>query len=245
MLKQNLWAPFLKAWPFLFSLGLHLFLIFMLLHFFIEIPPPNLASSSLKVHMNYHGASFLKPSFIEQPSQKFTTPADLIDSAELPSLPIKKNKYSPIKKIKKHPSKKSAPNKMPVIKNEASSDPDFLTPSIEKRADDVVESRQMASFSTGADTAGADTEPVSFKKVKPVYPARALALGIEGKVKVQYDIDDQGRVKNIRLLESDPPHIFERSVKTAMKKWKFQAYPFKNRVTVIIFKLDNNQIPVE
>ncbi|MBK4360950.1 TonB family protein [Candidatus Hamiltonella defensa] len=240
MLKKNLGGAFLKAWPFLFSLGLHVFLIFMLLHFFIEIPPQNLASSSLKVHMNYDSSSFLKPYFIEQPSQKFTTPADLVDSAELRSLPIKKNKYSPIKKTKKHPSKKSAPNKMPVIKNEASSDPDFLTQSIQKREGDVVESSQTASSSTGA-----DTEPVSFKKVKPVYPARALALGIEGKVKVQYDIDDQGRVKNIRLLESDPPHIFERSVKTAMKKWKFQAHPFKNRVTVIIFKLDNNEMPVE
>ncbi|WP_130651584.1 TonB family protein, partial [Candidatus Hamiltonella defensa] len=205
------------------------------------IPPQNLASSSLKVHMNYDSSSFLKPSFIEQPSQKkVTTPADLVDSAELRSLPIKKNKYSPIKKTKKHPSKKSAPNKMPVIKNAASSDPDFWTQSIQKREDDVVESSQTAPSSTGA-----DTEPVSFKKLKPVYPERALAFGIEGKVKVQYDIDDQGRVKNIRLLESDPPHIFERSVKTAMKKWKFQAHPFKNRVTVIIFKLDNNQMPVE
>ncbi|WP_158379881.1 TonB family protein [Candidatus Williamhamiltonella defendens] len=236
MSNQNLQWPFLKAWPFLFSLGLHLFLIFMLLHFFIEIPPKNLAPSSLKVHMNYHSSSFLKPSFIKQHSQQFTTPANLIDYAELPSLPIKKNKYSPIKKTKKHPSKKFVPNKMPVIKNETSSDPDFLTQPIQKREVDVIESNYTASSST----IEVNTEPGSFKKVKPVYPARALAFRIEGKVKVQYDIDDQGRVKNIRLLESDPPHIFERNVKTAMKKWKFQANPFKDCVTVIIFKIDNN-----
>lgn len=239
MLKKNWWTPFLKAWPFFFSLGLHAFLIFMLVDFFIKIPPQSVESDSLRVHMVDYHIPFLPSAFVEAPSQPFSEPVDPPDFAEPVLLPVEKNKAQSIKKIKKPFSKKENDQKTSAIKKQASSDlqPDPFIKLMKKKEGD---SGQMRSPSTGT-----NREPNAFKKVKPVYPARALALGIEGKVKVQYDIDAQGRVHNIRLLESDPPNIFERSVKKAMRQWAFEAHPFKDRVTVIVFKLENGVARVE
>ncbi len=58
-------------------------------------------------------------------------------------------------------------------------------------------------------------------RVEPVYPPRALRAGIEGSVTVEFTIDTSGAVKDIEVVNADPPGVFEQAVMQAIRRWKF------------------------
>ena len=57
----------------------------------------------------------------------------------------------------------------------------------------------------------------------PLYPEAARAQGIEGWVKLGYDISIDGRVENLRVLESSPPGVFDAAALAAVAQWRYQA----------------------
>lgn len=65
------------------------------------------------------------------------------------------------------------------------------------------------------------TNLVPTLKTKPSYPPRALRSGVEGIVTVEFTIAIDGSVKDAKIIKSDPPIIFDRSVLKAITKWKF------------------------
>lgn len=79
--------------------------------------------------------------------------------------------------------------------------------------------------------------PKALSKTLPIYPSRAAALGIEGNVRVKYDIDEDGRVKNIEVIGANPPNVFDREVKKAMRKWRFEKIPAVGYITTVEFKM--------
>lgn len=65
---------------------------------------------------------------------------------------------------------------------------------------------------------------VPISRVNPEYPREALRRNIEhGRVIARLNIDEKGNVTEVKIVEADPPRVFDREVINALSQWKFQA----------------------
>ncbi|WDS35162.1 energy transducer TonB [Pseudoxanthomonas sp.] len=56
----------------------------------------------------------------------------------------------------------------------------------------------------------------------PRYPMDALRANTSGQVVVEITIGGDGDVTNARVVEANPPRLFDRAALTAVKRWKFE-----------------------
>lgn len=73
-------------------------------------------------------------------------------------------------------------------------------------------------------------------RIEPQYPREAARGKIEGYVKVEFTVLEDGSVTDVDVLESDPPRVFDREAVRAILKWKFKprivdGRPVKRRAT--------------
>lgn len=68
----------------------------------------------------------------------------------------------------------------------------------------------------------ADADAIPLFKMAPQYPERAAARGIEGYVVMEFTITETGAVTNIKVIEAQPPGMFERAAVKTMEKWKYK-----------------------
>ena len=78
----------------------------------------------------------------------------------------------------------------------------------------------IGNFATVDKTSEGDIIPLVV--IRPMYPRDAAMKGIEGWVKVEFIITEIGTVKDPRVIDSDPPRIFNREALRAILKWKFK-----------------------
>jgi len=67
-----------------------------------------------------------------------------------------------------------------------------------------------------------DGEMLPIVKVAPAYPQRAVTRGIEGYVLLEFTVDETGRVEAPRVLDADPPGVFDREALRAVLKFKYK-----------------------
>lgn len=77
---------------------------------------------------------------------------------------------------------------------------------------------QLGGFGLG----GGDGDYLPIVKVAPVYPQRALSRGIEGYVVVEFTVTGSGTVKDVRVVEAEPPGMFEDAASNAALKFKYK-----------------------
>lgn len=88
------------------------------------------------------------------------------------------------------------------------------------------------------------TEAIPLVRTAPLYPPSALTRKIEGRVKVLFTVSENGSVLDPKVIEADPPNVFNSSALRAIRKWKFRKKIADGKpvswqsVQTIIFKLD-------
>jgi len=78
----------------------------------------------------------------------------------------------------------------------------------------------IGSFASVDRTEEGDIIPIVV--IRPIYPRDAAMQGLEGWVKIQFTITETGTVKSPRVIESEPPRVFNREAIRAILKWKFK-----------------------
>ena len=73
--------------------------------------------------------------------------------------------------------------------------------------------------------------PQALRVVQPSYPLDALRNGVAGKVDLEFQVDTEGRVRNIRVLSAQPAGVFEQSAIAALRQWRFEVSAAPARFT--------------
>ncbi len=128
--------------------------------------------------------------------------------------------------LPKAPPKPQQAPKMPKIAVKASVDAPAP-----KMAMDVPAISSSLSLGDGPYLGGAtggggggssDRSVMPLVRIEPQYPRKAAMRGIEGYVRVKFDVNETGAVENLQILEAKPPRIFDQVPKRAVLKWKYQ-----------------------
>ena len=61
------------------------------------------------------------------------------------------------------------------------------------------------------------------KEVQPKYPALAVRSGVEGYVILSYDLDANGKPKDIEIMEEHPKRVFSHAAIRALKASRFSV----------------------
>jgi len=75
---------------------------------------------------------------------------------------------------------------------------------------------------------------VALHQVTPEYPRIAKREGIEGKVRALINIDEDGTVVHVDIIEAKPQRIFDEAVRKALMQSKYEAFgkPYQGEVEV-------------
>jgi len=85
---------------------------------------------------------------------------------------------------------------------------------------------------------GTEIEVTRVSSPAPEYPRRAIRLGVEGSVRLEFDVDTDGSVLDPYVVESSPAGVFDRAAIKAVRKFLYEP-PSYNGTSV---KVNNVQI---
>lgn len=76
----------------------------------------------------------------------------------------------------------------------------------------------------------AQTEAI--ERPNPKYPFQAARDKVEGFVRLSFDIDESGKVVNVKVIEESPEKVFSKQAILAVSKWKYEPLIIDNKPVV-------------
>lgn len=238
MTSMTLDLPRRFPWPTLLSVAVHgavvAGLLYTSVHQVIELPAP---SQPISVTM-------VAPEVLEppQPVVEPPPPEPVVEPEPEPEPLPEPPKEAPVVIHKPEPKPKPKPKPRPVKKVEEQ--PKREVKPAEPRAASPFENKTPAKTvsprpSAPAPAVAAPSGPRAVSRNQPTYPARAFALRMEGNVRVKFDVGADGRVDNIQVLSAKPTNMFEREVKNAMRKWRYEpGKPGNGLIVNVVFRIN-------
>jgi len=74
----------------------------------------------------------------------------------------------------------------------------------------------------GAGAALSDMDAVPLVRVAPEYPMRAARRGIGGWVLLEFTVTTAGTTRDVKIVDAEPSHIFDRAAKRAVERFKYR-----------------------
>jgi TonB family C-terminal domain len=238
MTSMTLDLPRRFPWPTLLSVVIHgavvAALLYTSVHQVIEMPAP-----AQPISVTMVSPADLEPQVVPPPPEPVVEPEPEPEPEVVPEPP----KEAPVVIHKPEPKPKPKPKPKPVKKVEER--PKREERPVEPRAVQSTQNTAPAkpvmnsSPTTTKPVASAPSGPRAMSRNQPQYPARAQALRIEGRLRVKFDVTADGRVDNVEVLSAQPANMFEREVKAAMRKWRYEpGKPGNGLIVNIVFRLN-------
>lgn len=122
-------------------------------------------------------------------------------------------------------TKSRQPKKPPAPPQEPEK-PEMSKPEFDRSSSDMdiggLDLGADLSVDAGLTGSSGDGEYLPIVKVAPQYPRRAAQKGIEGYVVLEFTVSKLGTVVDPKVIEADPPNIFDRAAISAAKKFKYK-----------------------
>ncbi|MDU6923921.1 TonB system transport protein TonB [Franconibacter helveticus 513] len=229
-------------WPTLLSVAIHgavvAGLLYTSVHQVVELPAP-----SQPISVTMVAPAELEPpqpEVVQPPPQPVVEPEPEPEPEPVPEPP----KEAPVVIHKPEPKPKPKPKPKPVKK--VQEQPKREVKPVEPRPASPFENNAPARPATtasrptqAAPAKAAPSGPRAVSRNQPQYPARAYALRMEGQVRVKFDVAADGSVENIQVLSAKPANMFEREVKTAMRRWRYEpGKPGQGLIVNIVFRMN-------
>jgi protein TonB len=148
---------------------------------------------------------------------------------------------APVQIAKPKPEIKHKPKPKPLRKmpEQTQPQPDQVAPAqTNPAASPAAPQERPTTVEPAVSSPALNSGPVAISRPDPIYPDRARVLGIEGRVQIQFDVNAGGQVENLQIISATPRNMFERQIREAVPRWRYQSgKPGKNLTMTVIFTL--------
>ncbi len=116
-------------------------------------------------------------------------------------------------------------------------------PSTEASVTAIMRVRQIDAAELPPLSEYAGAKPTPADRPQPAYPSLAENAGVEGKVRLRFDVRDDGSVANVRVIESTPPLLFDAVALYAVSSWKYEpGAAAESQQVTLRFDLTDEQV---
>lgn len=138
----------------------------------------------------------------------------------------------PPKRPKPKPKKKERPRRAPPPTPSLATGLaglDFGLPGLSGALDDATDALLGDVGDVVMTEDAVDAAPRPLERVPADYPVRARAKNVTGHVTLSLLVEADGTVDDLKVLESQPPGVFDEAAMAAVRQWRFTPATYEGR----------------